>query len=339
MTIPNSCTKEAITVLVLLKQILLVKLSKYGRRVSSVPAPPTSACRRNRRGIIRPPDILTTRTTHAHCYCDDPYHTHTESAMRILRAPRALALAACLLLAVNCFTLYLLLCNEQRQAGSKGERKGAREGWREGEDVFQLFISFAVEVQYLEMQVRTQKLLISTLQRNISLLLYQEKQRAPLTNTNAIDANVIDPNTLHLPTIYMITPTYSRWTQKADLTRLCHTLMHVPKLHWILVEDSNEKTRLVSRFLAKCKVRSTHLNTRTAEERRLDDGEPRWRKNRGVEQRNLALDWLRSEAAAGRLPRTEQSVVYFGDDDNTYDIELFEEVGRILIITPHWKVL
>ena len=250
--------------------------------------------------------------------------------MRILRAPRALALAACLLLAVNCFTLYLLLCNEQRQAGSNGKRKGARDEWREGEDVVQFSISFPVEVEYLEMQVRTQKLLISTLQRNISLHLYQEKQRAPpLTNTNAIDTNVIDPNTLHLPTIYMITPTYSRWTQKADLTRLCHTLMHVPKLHWILVEDSNEKTRLVTRFLAKCKVQSTHLNTRTAEERRLDDGEPRWRKNRGVEQRNLALDWLRSEAAAGSLPGAEQSVVYFGDDDNTYDIELFEEVGRI----------
>ena len=49
----------------------------------------------------------------------------------------------------------------------------------------------------------------------------------------------------------MITPTYSRHTQKADLTRLCHTLMHIDNLHWIVVEDSYEKTSLVTRFLAR----------------------------------------------------------------------------------------
>ena len=54
-----------------------------------------------------------------------------------------------------------------------------------------------------------------------------------------------------IPVIYMITPTHSRHTQKADLTRLCHTLMHVDNLHWIVVEDSYEKTSLVTRFLAR----------------------------------------------------------------------------------------
>ena len=38
-------------------------------------------------------------------------------------------------------------------------------------------------------------------------------------------------------TIFMITPTYSRHTQKADMTRLLYTLLHVPNLHWIIVED------------------------------------------------------------------------------------------------------
>ena len=52
----------------------------------------------------------------------------------------------------------------------------------------------------------------------------------------------------------MITPTHSRLTQKADLTRLCHTLMHVDNLHWIVVEDSYEKTSLVTRFLARLLV-------------------------------------------------------------------------------------
>lgn len=41
-------------------------------------------------------------------------------------------------------------------------------------------------------------------------------------------------------------------------------------------------------------------------------------KPRGVANRNAALDWVRSNCKSG--------VVYFADDDNTYDIRLFEEV-------------
>lgn len=36
-----------------------------------------------------------------------------------------------------------------------------------------------------------------------------------------------------LPTIHVVTPTYSRPVQKAELTRLANTLLHVPNLHWI----------------------------------------------------------------------------------------------------------
>lgn len=73
-------------------------------------------------------------------------------------------------------------------------------------------------------------------------------------------------STNNIPTIYMITPTYSRWTQKADLTRLCQTLMHIKHLHWIIVEDSEIKTDLVTRFLNRCSVSSTQLNIRTIKE-------------------------------------------------------------------------
>jgi beta-1,3-glucuronyltransferase len=41
-------------------------------------------------------------------------------------------------------------------------------------------------------------------------------------------------------------------------------------------------------------------------------------KPRGVANRNAALAWLRNNAKSG--------VLYFADDDNTYDIRLFEEV-------------
>jgi len=44
-----------------------------------------------------------------------------------------------------------------------------------------------------------------------------------------------------VPIIYVITPTYTRPVQKAELTRLQNTLKHVPSLHWILVEDADSK--------------------------------------------------------------------------------------------------
>ena len=53
----------------------------------------------------------------------------------------------------------------------------------------------------------------------------------------------------------------------------------------------------------------------------LRPNEPVWLRNRGVEQRNLAIDWLRENRN-----KETSGVVYFGDDDNTYDLQLFEEV-------------
>lgn len=43
-------------------------------------------------------------------------------------------------------------------------------------------------------------------------------------------------------------------------------------------------------------------------------------KPRGVSNRNRALKWLRANATEG--------VFYFADDDNTYDVNIFEQVNR-----------
>ena len=143
-----------------------------------------------------------------------------------------------------------------------------------------------------------------------------------------------------LPVIYMITPTYQRWTQKADLTRLCYTLMHVPNLHWIVVEDAENKSLLVKSLLSQknsCKVRSsTHLNVRTPKTHRRGPKDPVWLKSRGVQQRNLALSWLRDAAPSKQLLLTGHDVVYFGDDDNVYDLRVFEEVGVVLSVGGAW---
>lgn len=64
---------------------------------------------------------------------------------------------------------------------------------------------------------------------------------------------------------------FSRFVQKAELTRLAQTFLHVPQLHWILVEDSPHKTPLVSGFLASSGLAYTHLHTPTPRDRKLQE--------------------------------------------------------------------
>lgn len=128
-----------------------------------------------------------------------------------------------------------------------------------------------------------------------------------------------------IPTIYAIMPTYKRFLQKAELTRICNTFLHIKNFHWILVEDSRNRTKLVANFLSNCGVKYTHLYIRTPKPLRRSRKQPRWAKSRGVEQRNLGLEWIRKNVN----PNKTKGVIYFADDDNTYDLRLFEEVSRV----------
>lgn len=120
-----------------------------------------------------------------------------------------------------------------------------------------------------------------------------------------------------LPTIYAITPTYSRPVQKAELTRLANTFRQVAQLHWILVEDAAARSELVSRFLARAGLPCTHLHVPTPR-RYKRPGLPR-----ATEQRNAGLAWLRQRH---QRRRPQPGVLFFADDDNTYSLELFQEV-------------
>lgn len=167
-----------------------------------------------------------------------------------------------------------------------------------------------------------------SLKRREFILDEKEKKvnrRLKLLGIKTFDS-IYDNNDSQMPTIYFITPTYKRLTQKADLTRLSQTLLHVPKLHWILVEDSVQKTDLVTRFLENCGLSYTHLAVRTPKEFITKEGDPRWLKARGVEHRNLGLKWIRDNFKSG-----SRGVVYFGDDDNTYDLRIFEQVSNTAI--------
>ncbi|KAI5160386.1 galactosylgalactosylxylosylprotein 3-beta-glucuronosyltransferase 2 [Manis pentadactyla] len=120
-----------------------------------------------------------------------------------------------------------------------------------------------------------------------------------------------------LPTIYAITPTYSRPVQKAELTRLANTFRQVAQLHWILVEDAAARSELVSRFLARAGLPCTHLHVPTPR-RYKRPGLPR-----ATEQRNAGLAWLRQRH---QRRRPQPGVLFFADDDNTYSLELFQEM-------------
>ncbi|XP_077999913.1 galactosylgalactosylxylosylprotein 3-beta-glucuronosyltransferase 3-like [Glandiceps talaboti] len=169
---------------------------------------------------------------------------------------------------------------------------------------------------------------VKALEKKLYMLQISLRRQYP----NAVEyiSQVMDDD---IPTIYAITPTHTRHVQKAELTRLSNTFLHIKNFHWILVEDSETKTPLVTNFLAQTGLRYTHLNIATPKGYKMGENDPHWLKPRGVEQRNLAMDWLRENLDA----TTNKGVIYFADDDNTYSLQLFEEMRHTQTVSV-WPV-
>lgn len=109
--------------------------------------------------------------------------------------------------------------------------------------------------------------------------------------------------------------------------------MLVPFVHWIIVEDDDNNSKLVENLLKRTGLdqRSTLLFAKTPSDFKLKRKDPSWLKPRGVAQRNEALKWIRNNV---KYTPESRSAIYFMDDDNTYSIELFEEMKKI----EHGKV-
>ena len=142
-----------------------------------------------------------------------------------------------------------------------------------------------------------------------------------------------------LPTIYFVTPTYSRSEQVAELTRLAQTLLHIQNLHWVIAEDSLTCSPAVGSLLERFKMPYTHL---TSPMPNIYRHQPMKDRPRGVSSRRAGLQWvlnhhkgkemmnqtlykhflqkqtigLKNDNAV-KIPKIPSSVVYFGDDDNT----------------------
>ena len=151
---------------------------------------------------------------------------------------------------------------------------------------------------------------------------YNNSDQRQSFDYSTIDEETHKTTNQKLKTIFIITPTYKRSTQKIDLTSMCHTLMNVPNVVWIIIEDAPKPTKLVTNLLQRCRVKTVHLIAHTSAAYRVKKGRGRGSKPRGLEQRNAGLTWLRKHYNAENC----NGVVYFGDDDNKYDLRLFDEV-------------
>ncbi|XP_039964312.1 galactosylgalactosylxylosylprotein 3-beta-glucuronosyltransferase P isoform X1 [Bactrocera tryoni] len=130
----------------------------------------------------------------------------------------------------------------------------------------------------------------------------------PAVGTTANDTKALPPP------LYIITPTYRRAEQLAELTRLGYTLKHVVNLLWLVIEDANQTSPLVIHTLNRIGVPYEYFLAPMPDEYK----NTKKAKPRGVSNRNRGLDYIRANATSG--------VFYFADDDNTYDISIFEQM-------------
>lgn len=106
----------------------------------------------------------------------------------------------------------------------------------------------------------------------------------------------------------------------AELTRLSQTLQHLGNIHWVVGEDSTTCSTLVSDLLKRSRLPFTHLASPQPDIYRA----AKLKHNpRGVSSRRAGLDWV-----IRNVVKEEEGVVYFGDDDNTYDLRILEEISR-----------
>ncbi|KAH8273996.1 hypothetical protein KR044_007423 [Drosophila immigrans] len=119
-----------------------------------------------------------------------------------------------------------------------------------------------------------------------------------------------------MPVIYFVTPTYPRREQIPELTRLAHTLLHVPRIHWLVANDYERCDTFMDILLNRFGIPFTHLSSPMPHKFRSTKPAPR-----GVANRRAALQWIRQH-------NLTKGVLYFGDDDNTYDLRLFSEIRQ-----------
>lgn len=125
--------------------------------------------------------------------------------------------------------------------------------------------------------------------------------------------------------------------------RLSQTLNHIQSLYWILIEDGNNTVAAVERIVTRARINHTYIAARTV------TGFPSLYSmfqcshldifaGRGWWQRAVGLNLLRVAYQQKTIMLDDDAVVYFADDDNTYDVRLFDDYIRNVDWVGVWAV-
>ncbi len=121
------------------------------------------------------------------------------------------------------------------------------------------------------------------------------------------------------PILYIITPTYTRREQVVELIRMSHTLLLTQQnIVWIVAEDSKECSMLVKNMLEGFDIPYVQLASPMPSIYEKEKYKPR-----GVAARRAGMNWVLENHNGDK-----KGIIYFADDDNTYDLKLFDELAK-----------
>ncbi|CAD5220708.1 unnamed protein product [Bursaphelenchus okinawaensis] len=113
--------------------------------------------------------------------------------------------------------------------------------------------------------------------------------------------------------VILITSTYHRPQRIADFHSLIHNFRHIDNIFWIVVEEGPQTDQFIESLLKRSNVPYVYLNAENVDT-----------PCHGWSQRNAALDYIRSNKESFK----DSDVVYFANDENTYDKRLFDKFIR-----------
>lgn len=96
---------------------------------------------------------------------------------------------------------------------------------------------------------------------------------------------------------------------------MANTLRLVPSIVWCVAEDADDISPAVTEVLMRSGVPYQHFANRKPADMKVSS------LGKGVFNRRICLDWIKEEGE-------EDGIFYFADDDNSYDVRVFEEIRK-----------
>ncbi|KAI3421252.1 hypothetical protein GPALN_014878 [Globodera pallida] len=124
--------------------------------------------------------------------------------------------------------------------------------------------------------------------------------------------------------LILITPTMLRPSRLADMTRLSQTLMHVKNVHWIVIEDGDAPVASIKRVLIRSGIKHTYLAKNGSAFHKMAKKVNPIYKGKAWAPRNTALEYVR-QFYGTKYANSKNAVLYFVDDDNSYDLRIFHD--------------